>query len=330
MANTNTSASASGKAASTARKASDKANTTNTAANVASQPAPADTPQAAAAVKPSAADVIIIAANLIKERGTLAAIKADYKTLTDKYTKDGYKAIISAAAGIRYSEIDTAAANVAAAVTYDGQLLAAYMDAAAAADWRKLCQYVGIDADTASKAATRADKISAARAFVAAYYANVDKDGQPLRRAWYVAADGKTAYMTYVHKATTATSAAALFLSAVNGARKAAHAAAYYGTDTADKGQHKAAHVRTVGRVYAVANVHTTADGISTTAATSKDGKPLSAATIASQYAAVIVCDTDGTPATDKDGRRLFDTWADFRKAWQDDTAAADTTSAQE
>lgn len=347
MTRSNTNVSASGKAASTARKASDKANKTSTTTNTsadkvaavgrycgtdsviyetaaASQPAPAPAP--AAAVMPSAADVIIIAADLIRTHGTISALKTQYKTLTDKYTKEGYKAILSAAAGIRYKEIDTTAANVAAAVTYDGQLLAAYTDAASAADWRKLCGYVGLDPNTATSAATRADKIAAARAFVAAYFGNVDKDGQPLRRAWYVSPDGVTAYMTYIRKAATATSAAAVFLAAVNGVRKAGKAAAYYGKDGQQDGQRKAAHVRAVGHVYAVADIHTSTDGvISTTPATDKDGRKLTAAAIADKFAAVIVCDTDGTPATDKDGRRLFDTWADFRKA-----ATADTDTASE
>lgn len=269
----------------------------------ASQPAPA------AAVMPSAADVLIIAASLIKERGTLAAIKADYKALTDQYTKKGYKAILSAAAGIRYADIDTAAAGVRAAVTYDGQLLAAYDSARTAADWVKLCQYYGTPAAPATD--SKADRLAAARAFVAAYYKDTDADGAPVRRQWFVSADGRTAYMTYIPATTTATTAAAVFLAAVNNGRKAAKAAAYYGKD--DTTSRKAAKVRTIGHVYAVANIAVTTDAdgvmtISRTAATGKDGKPLTAAAIASQYAAVSVCHTDGTPT---DGRR---TWSDWRK----------------
>lgn len=269
----------------------------------ASQPAPA------AAVMPSAADVLIIAASLIKERGTLAAIKADYKALTDQYTKKGYKAILSAAAGIRYADIDTAAAGVRAAVTYDGQLLAAYDSARTAADWAKLCQYYG--APVAPATDGKADRLAAARAFVAAYYKDTDADGAPVRRQWFVSADGRTAYMTYIPATTTATTAAAVFLAAVNNGRKAAKAAAYYGKD--DTTSRKAAKVRTIGHVYAVANVAVTTDAdgvmtISRTAATGKDGKPLSAAAIASQFGDVSVCHTDGTPT---DGRR---TWSDWRK----------------
>lgn len=279
----------------------------------ASQPAPA------AAVMPSAADVLIIAASLIKERGTLAAIKADYKALTDQYTKKGYKAILSAAAGIRYADIDTAAAGVRAAVTYDGQLLAAYDSARTAADWGKLCQYYG--APVAPATDNKADRLAAARAFVAAYYKDTDADGAPVRRQWFVSADGRTAYMTYIPATTTATTAAAVFLAAVNNGRKAAKAAAYYGKD--DTTSRKAAKVRTIGRVYAVASVAVTTDAdgvmtISRTAATGKDGKPLTAAAIASQYAAVSVCHTDGTPT---DGRR---TWSDWRK---DVTTDASDTS---
>lgn len=269
----------------------------------ASQPAPA------AAVMPSAADVLIIAASLIKERGTLAAIKADYKALTDQYTKKGYKAILSAAAGIRYADIDTAAAGVRAAVTYDGQLLAAYDSARTAADWAKLCQYYG--APVAPATDNKADRLAAARAFVAAYYKDTDADGAPVRRQWFVSADGRTAYMTYIPATTTATTAAAVFLAAVNNGRKAAKAAAYFGKD--DTTSRKAAKVRTVGHVYAVANIAITTDAdgvmaISRTAATGKDGKPLTAAAIASQFGDVSVCHTDGTPT---DGRR---TWADWRK----------------
>lgn len=279
----------------------------------ASQPAPA------AAVMPSAADVLIIAASLIKERGTLAAIKADYKALTDQYTKKGYKAILSAAAGIRYADIDTAAAGVRAAVTYDGQLLAAYDSARTAADWSKLCQYYGAPVAPASD--SKADRLAAARAFVAAYYKDTDADGAPVRRQWFVSADGRTAYMTYIPATTTATTAAAVFLSAVNNGRKAAKAAAYFGKD--DTTSRKAAKVRTIGHVYAVANVAVTTDAdgvmtISRTAATGKDGKPLTAAAIASQFGDVSVCHTDGTPT---DGRR---TWADWRK---DVTTDASDTS---
>ena len=197
----------------------------------ASQPAPA------AAVMPSAADILIIAASLIKERGTLAAIKADYKALTDQYTKKGYKAILSAAAGIRYADIDTAAAGVRAAVTYDGQLLAAYDSARGAADWAKLCQYYG--APVAPATDSKADRLAAARAFVAAYYKDTDADG-----------------------------------------------------------------VITISR----------------TAATGKDGKPLTAAAIASQFGGVSVCNADGTPT---DGRR---TWADWRKDVTTDAADTDTS----
>lgn len=279
----------------------------------ASQPAPA------AAVMPSAADVLIIAASLIKERGTLAAIKADYKALTDQYTKKGYKAILSAAAGIRYADIDTAAAGVRAAVTYDGQLLAAYDSARTAADWSKLCQYYGAPVAPASD--SKADRLAAARAFVAAYYKDTDADGAPVRRQWFVSADGRTAYMTYIPATTTATTAAAVFLAAVNNGRKAAKADAYYGTD--DTTSRKAAKVRTIGHVYAVANISVTTDAdgvmtISRTAATGKNGKPLSAAAIASQFGDVSVCHTDGTPT---DGRR---TWADWRK---DVTTDASDTS---
>ena len=269
----------------------------------ASQPAPA------AAVMPSAADIILIAADLIKTRGTLAAIKADYKALTDQYTKKGYKAILAAAAGIRYADIDTAAAGVRAAVTYDGQLLAAYDSARTAADWSKLCQYYGTPAAPASD--SKADRLAAARAFVAAYYKDTDADGAPVRRQWFVSADGRTAYLTYIPATTTATTAAAVFLAAVNNGRKAAKAAAYYGKD--DTASRKAAKVRTIGRVYAVASVAVTtdADGVTTisrTAATGKDGKPMTAAAIASQFGDVSVCHTDGTPT---DGRR---TWSDWRK----------------
>lgn len=280
-----------------------------------SQPAPA------AAVMPSAADVLIIAASLIKERGTLAAIKADYKALTDQYTKQGYKAILSAAAGIRYADIDTAAAGVRAAVTYDGQLLAAYDSARTAADWSKLCQYYGTPAAPASD--SKADRLAAARAFVAAYYKDTDADGQPLRRQWFVSADGRTAYITYIPATTTATTAAAVFLAAVNNGRKAAKAAAYFGKD--DTASRKAAKVRTIGHVYGVANIaiSTDADGvmiISRTAATGKDGKPLSAAAIASQFGDVSVCHTDGTPT---DGRR---SWSDWRKDVTTDATDASTS----
>lgn len=282
----------------------------------ASQPAPA------AAVMPSAADILIIAASLIKARGTLAAIKADYKTLTDQYTKKGYKAILSAAAGIRYADIDTAAAGVRAAVTYDGQLLAAYDSARTAADWAKLCQYYG--APVAPATENKADRLAAARAFVAAYYKDTDADGAPVRRQWFVSADGRTAYLTYIPATTTATTAAAVFLAAVNNGRKAAKAAAYYGKD--DTASRKAAKVRTIGHVYGVANIAvTTADGVTTisrTAATGKDGKPLTAAAIASQYSAVLVCHTDGTPT---DGRR---TWSDWRKDITTDATDATDASA--
>lgn len=292
-------------------------------------PAPTDTtdasqPAPAAAVMPSAADILIIAASLIKERGTLAAIKADYKTLTDQYTKKGYKAILSAAAGIRYADIDTAAAGVRAAVTYDGQLLAAYDSARTAADWAKLCQYYG--APVAPATENKADRLAAARAFVAAYYKDTDADGAPVRRQWFVSADGRTAYLTYIPATTTATTAAAVFLAAVNNGRKAAKAAAYFGKD--DTASRKAAKVRTIGHVYAVANVAVTtdADGVTTisrTAATGKDGKPLTAAAIASQYAAVSVCNADGTPT---DGRR---TWADWRKDVTTDASAADASASK-
>ena len=284
----------------------------------ASQPAPA------AAVMPSAADILIIAASLIKARGTLAAIKADYKTLTDQYTKKGYKAILSAAAGIRYADIDTAAAGVRAAVIYDGQLLAAYDSARTAADWAKLCQYYG--APVAPATENKADRLAAARAFVAAYYKDTDADGAPVRRQWFVSADGRTAYLTYIPATTTATTAAAVFLAAVNNGRKAAKAAAYYGKD--DTASRKAAKVRTIGRVYAVASVAVTtdADGVTTisrTAATGKDGKPLTAAAIASQYSAVSVCHTDGTPT---DGRR---TWSDWRKDVTADASTADASASK-
>ena len=283
----------------------------------ASQPAPA------AAVMPSAADILIIAASLIKARGTLAAIKADYKTLTDQYTTTGYKAILSAAAGIRYADIDTAAAGVRAAVTYDGQLLAAYDSARTAADWAKLCQYYG--APVAPATENKADRLAAARAFVAAYYKDTDADGAPVRRQWFVSADGRTAYLTYIPATTTATTAAAVFLAAVNNGRKAAKAAAYYGKD--DTASRKAAKVRTIGHVYGVANIAvTTADGVTTisrTAATGKDGKPLTAAAIASQYSAVSVCHTDGTPT---DGRR---TWSDWRKDVTADASAADASASK-
>lgn len=274
----------------------------------ASQPASDDQPAPAAAVMPSAADIILIAAALIKARGTLAAIKADYKTLTDQYTKKGYKAILSAAAGIRYADIDTAAAGVRAAVTYDGQLLAAYDSARTAADWAKLCQYYGTPATPATE--NKTDRLAAARAFVAAYYKDTDTDGKPLRRQWFVSADGRTAYLTYIPATTTATTAAAVFLAAVNNGRKAAKAAAYFGKD--DTTSRKAAKIRTVGRVYGVANITVSdADGVTTisrTAATGKDGKPLTAAAIASQFGGLSVCHTDGTPT---DGRR---TWSDWRK----------------
>ena len=283
----------------------------------ASQPAPA------AAVMPSAADIILIAAELIKARGTLAAIKADYKALTDQYTKKGYKAILAAAAGIRYADIDTAAAGVRAAVTYDGQLLAAYDSARTAADWAKLCQYYG--APVAPATENKADRLAAARAFVAAYYKDTDADGAPVRRQWFVSADGRTAYLTYIPATTTATTAAAVFLAAVNNGRKAAKAAAYYGKD--DTASRKAAKVRTIGHVYGVANIAvTTADGVTTisrTAATGKDGKPLTAAAIASQYSAVSVCHTDGTPT---DGRR---TWSDWRKDVTADASAADASASK-
>lgn len=290
----------------------------------ASQPASDGQPAPAAAVMPSAADIILIAADLIKARGTLAAIKADYKALTDQYTKKGYKAILSAAAGIRYADIDTAAAGVRAAVTYDGQLLAAYDSARTAADWGKLCQYYGTPATPATE--NKSDRLAAARAFVAAYYKDTDTDGKPLRRQWFVSADGRTAYLTYIPATTTATTAAAVFLAAVNNGRKAAKAAAYFGKD--DTASRKAAKVRTIGRVYAVASVAVTtdADGVTTisrTAATGKDGKPLTAAAIASQYAAVSVCHTDGTPT---DGRR---TWSDWRKDVTTDASAADASESK-
>ena len=282
-----------------------------------------DQPAPAAAVMPSAADILIIAASLIKERGTLAAIKADYKALTDQYTKKGYKAILSAAAGIRYADIDTAAAGVRAAVTYDSQLLAAYDSARTAADWVKLCQYYGTPAAPATDG--KADRLAAARAFVAAYYKDTDADGAPVRRQWFVSADGRTAYLTYIPATTTATTAAAVFLAAVNNGRKAAKAAAYYGKD--DTASRKAAKVRTIGHVYGVANVavSTDADGvitISRTAATGKDGKPLTAAAIASQFGGVSVCNADGTPT---DGRR---SWSDWRKDVTTDATDATDASA--
>ena len=291
-------------------------------ADAATSDTDADQPAPVAAVMPSAADIILIAANLIKERGTLAAIKADYKALTDQYTKKGFKAILAAAAGIRYADIDTAAAGVRAAVTYDGQLLAAYDSARTAADWAKLCQYYG--APVAPATDNKADRLAAARAFVAAYYKDTDADGAPVRRQWFVSADGRTAYLTYIPATTTATTAAAVFLAAVNNGRKAAKAAAYYGKD--DTASRKAAKVRTIGHVYAVASlsVTTDADGVTTisrTPAQGKDGKPLTAAAIASQYAAVLVCDADGTPTC---GRR---TWADWRNDVTTDASAADASA---
>ena len=231
-----------------------------------------------------------IAAALLTECGTMSAIKGRYNGLCAQYGKDNAKAIISAAGTIRKAAIDSAAAAVMDAVTYDGQLLAAYDQATTANDWPRLAQYACIATPAAD--ASKAARLAAAYDIISKYSANVDASGQPMAVVWYANDKGTTALMTYAAKAAKATTAAAWFLAAVAGIRRAANYAATHGIDTNAR---PTAKIRECGKVYAAKAIGKDASGHPIKVdIVDANGLPLAADVAAAKYAAVMPCNTEG------------------------------------
>lgn len=257
--------------------------------------------------KMTATEIARAAAECLESYGTMSGIKRAYKELSDKYGKSNLKEVMKYAAGMRLHDINAAAAAVVESVTYDCQLIAAYRAASSSSDWLKLCRYIGIPAvrqlDDESAA-------TAARAFIAAYFRDVTPEGAPLKRAYFVRAG--IIYLTYIPATTTATTAAKIFLSAVEGARRAARAAA---GSCKDERESRAARVRMIGKVYDAAEI-TYHPATTDTAATitrsrliNADGKPMTAAAVMSSYDGISVCNEDGTPKDE------FQTYTDWKKS---------------
>ena len=169
----------------------------------------------------NAADIVALSAALIKEHGTMTAIRNGnvYADLCAKYGRDNVKDVIKNAASIRAEEIKRAAAVLESDVfTFDGITSAVFAAVRRSAGYTSLCAYAkrtynGTDAEIAA-------------AVIKDYYTAVDATGAPLCRVSYVSADACQILAVYERRALTFGNAVQILKSSFDGMKTAATNAA--------------------------------------------------------------------------------------------------------
>ncbi|MBO7684851.1 MAG: hypothetical protein J6Y20_04795 [Lachnospiraceae bacterium] len=211
-------------------------NNTNTNKNAAAENA--------APVKLSPVEILEISVGMIKEYGTISAIRDKYAENVNKYGKDNFAAILKQCQTTRAAEIAAAAEKLNNNVfTFNGISAAVFAAVAKDAGYIQLCkfarkEYAGTDAERAA-------------AVVRDFFAAVDETGAPLCKVNYINAAGTEIYTAYARKKLSFSNAVTILKSALDGMKSAATNAATRknGNDNAAATR---ANVRAVGVTCAV------------------------------------------------------------------------------
>lgn len=251
---------------------------TTTAAAVASATAAATTTTTTTAnaapvfAKISPADSVAIAAALIKQHGTIAAIRANaYAALMSEHGKDNVKSILKDAAAIRGRELDALATALNSKVfTFDGITAAVFAAVAKCPEYAALC--------AAARRAYSGTPAEIAAAVIKDYFTAVDTDGRPLCRVGYINAAAVEIYAVWERKALTHTNAVSILKTSLDNMKRAAAAAARFGRDDAAAVRNNTQTTGLIIAVYAAALDDTQHATIGTRRDNSKDERTRNAA----------------------------------------------------
>lgn len=189
------------------------ANKTNTAKvnkvnNATSNTSNTTSAAAAVVLNLSPVEIIETAAALIKDCGTISAIRGQAAAMREKYGPKTWDEILKQCKTIRAAEITRAAENVVSNVfTYDGILRAVFPAVAQDPDFAALCKF-------AKREYNGTDETTAKRV-ISDYYTDVDKDGKPLARASWINAAGSEIYVTFELRKLTDTAAVSILKTAL-------------------------------------------------------------------------------------------------------------------
>ena len=206
-----------------------------------------NTENAAVALNLSAVEIVETAAALIRENGTISAIRSQSATLREKYGPKTWDAILSQCKTIRHTEINNAAAALAENVfTFDGILSAVFAAVAKDGNFAALCkmakrEYNGTDAITA-------------RRVIADYYAAVDKDGKPLTKVNYINAAATEIFAVYESRNLTENNAVSILKASLKGMATAIRNKVSNGTDAAAATRNNVKQTGVIVAVYDAAN----------------------------------------------------------------------------
>lgn len=222
------------------------ANKTNTAkvnkVNNATSNTNTNTNNAAVVLNLSTLEIIETAAALIKDNGTIAAIKGNAAAMREKYGPKTWDEILKQCQTIRQAEIKKAAENVIKNVfSYDGILQAVFPAVAKDPDFAALCRF-------AKREYNGTDETTAKRV-IADYYTDVDKDGKPLARTNWINTAGTEIYVTFEYRKLSDTAAVSILKTALQKMKAAAVNKVSSGTDNATATRK---NVRETGKIIAV------------------------------------------------------------------------------
>lgn len=199
-------------------------------------------------------EIVELSAAWMREYNTISTIRDNYATLTGKYGKENFAAVLGNCQAIRAAEIAAAADTLTKDVfTFTGVSAAVFAAVSRSAGYVELCkfarrEYKGTDAERAA-------------AVIRDYYNAVDENGAPLCKVSHVNAAGTEIYVTYELKTLTFNNAVSVLKSSFDGMHAATINAATRktGNDNVSATRH---NVRAVGRIVSVYAAATDESGI--------------------------------------------------------------------
>ena len=180
------------------------------AAAVALDTTPAPAPAAENAPQMDESAILAAAAALCAEHPTNGEIRRISATLRQQYGADNWGKIWDYVKRCRATAIESSAANIEKRVfNADNIAMLIFNQLAADAEYMALCRAAVAEYGNAA-------------AFIAAQYSNVLENGQPARKVYYIAANGKTIFAVWRAANQSATAVIGQLKTALNGLKKSA------------------------------------------------------------------------------------------------------------
>ena len=186
------------------------ATATDNAVNIQPAPAPAPAPAAENAPQMDETAILAAAAALCAEHPTNGEIRRISATLRQRYGAENWIKIWDYIKRCRATAIESSAANIEKRVfNADNIAMLVFNQLAADNEYKSLCRAAVAEYGNAA-------------AFIAAQYSNVLENGQPARKVYYIAANGKTIFAVWRAANQSATAVIGQLKTALNGLKKSA------------------------------------------------------------------------------------------------------------